>query len=1089
LQLAKLQSIKLDMLRTIFKVALKGNGVVLLSRCRTGLGTNLYNRSIGAVRTSTIGTLAALPDDSKVGSKVAATARRMNVTKTKVVTSGNVHSNKDAGLSLQKSFSPVKLSYLAGMTEKIVSKSTPTSAQEVVQTAAVPGYFKTGMKAAAVPGYFKAGIKAGAVPGYFKADIKAAAVPNYFKAGIKAAAAAPRMIITKPKVVTSARSKKDAGLSLQHLKSGVKVPHLADMTEISVSKSTPTSAQKVVQTAAVPGIKAAAVPDIKAAAVPGSFKAGIKTAAAAYRMVITKPKVDTSAQSNKDAGLSLQQRKSGVKMPYAAGMTEKIVSKSTPTSAQVVTQATVVFSDSKAVLKAAAAAGRVNVTKAKVVSTVGSSKNARPSLQQNNSCVKLPYLADMTEKIGSRSTPMSAQEVAQALFSIRSFPPETPGLLELADALVAKAGACVTALTGAEAVKYMGGFTALKVDGPHVKKLLSALLANMEEKQPELDGRAICYMVLGLRGLPSESVEVGAFLRFLEKQLAKMKSSPLSSDLIIQALIVLQNMSNKRAAVIGISDMLMTMLPQPAHAKPTSSFRVRGIDVHEFNVAPTMYAYSLSGHGTMLHSHFPDIGNIVSHSRRMWSAMEISCLLYGIQSATDRNKSGIIKFLETLVVKAKQSTDAFGSSDIARSLVGLSALNETDSHVVELLSLLLTKAKQCPTSFHADEISTSLHALHGLTSNSTEVRALLDYFCEQLKQSGLLSPEQIGMALYGMKNMSTDHAEVRSIVSVLAVKVSETTGEFTPGCISMSLRGLHNMCSQYSEVVEIMDALAPKVRTCSEQFTGPQIGDSFKGLSSMRSRDACTLQIIDALNKKSVNLSTVSGHDIVNILSGLKSFGGEPISVRKALSQLHPMLKTARPKMTPKTICSSFECMSNFDNSCEGAIRIVGTLVEAATDHQDSEWSASMVSDALRGLRCMDFKSPVVLSALVALTYQLARSTGELSIKRAALIVEPLAKRNKSIHYPEVRKLLAVIAGKLTSGSPEAGGSTIVLALHSLLEKKSPPLTRHQISEALCAINGHGRVTETTNSVSTKNPGKPLIASANSTAVSRNGGR
>jgi hypothetical protein len=403
---------------------------------------------------------------------------------------------------------------------------------------------------------------------------------------------------------------------------------------------------------------------------------------------------------------------------------------------------------------------------------------------------------------------------------------------ELVDVIIAKTKVCKAGFTGRDAVMYLDGLSCLRIDGPHLRELLSALLPLLKSNQESVGGGLICKMLFELRGMSSESVEIRAILQFLGEHLAKMTSRKLPNTFIGQALYGIQNMSDEHVEVRNLLRTLTTLLSQlarvigaafisislsslramnhgsdeasgmvnilsskwpysshsyngdlvagtvdkdvdcgrkvgdgtiydqmKARIKPAPGFRVRGIDIHEFNVAPTMFMYIKSNRGALLHPHLSDVSDIVALSVRTWSAVELSCLLNGIK-AVDVNNPALSRFLESILVKAKQSTDQFESSDIARSLLGLSSLDEGIPHVAELLSLLLAKARLCPTGFEANEISRSLHGLQSMSSDSGEVRALLDLFSEHLEHVAVLSPSQIGLTLYGLRNMSSEHTEV-----------------------------------------------------------------------------------------------------------------------------------------------------------------------------------------------------------------------------------------------------------------------------------------------------------------------------------------
>ena len=74
----------------------------------------------------------------------------------------------------------------------------------------------------------------------------------------------------------------------------------------------------------------------------------------------------------------------------------------------------------------------------------------------------------------------------------------------------------------------------------------------------------------------------------------------------------------------------------------------------------------------------------------------------------------------------------------------------------------------------AKVLSNTLYSMNGLSSHSPAVRLLLTHIMIPLVQTfrGSLSDTNMSNALLGMKRMSTDHGEVRRLLSEMCLKAS-----------------------------------------------------------------------------------------------------------------------------------------------------------------------------------------------------------------------------------------------------------------------------------------------------------------------------
>jgi hypothetical protein len=77
-----------------------------------------------------------------------------------------------------------------------------------------------------------------------------------------------------------------------------------------------------------------------------------------------------------------------------------------------------------------------------------------------------------------------------------------------------------------------------------------------------------------------------------------------------------------------------------------------------------------------------------------------------------------------------------------------------------------------------------------------------------------------------MQKMSSNHDEVRAVLSALDMKVQSCKEGLNAQAVGNTLYGLQKMSSDYAEVRDVLSALAMKVRSCKEDLTAQEVGNA-----------------------------------------------------------------------------------------------------------------------------------------------------------------------------------------------------------------------------------------------------------------------
>jgi uncharacterized protein YlaN (UPF0358 family) len=212
---------------------------------------------------------------------------------------------------------------------------------------------------------------------------------------------------------------------------------------------------------------------------------------------------------------------------------------------------------------------------------------------------------------------------------------------------------------------------------------------------------------------------------------------------------------------------------------------------------------------------------------------------------------------------------------LSRCLFALRIYTIEDRHVKELLVVLKRQCAQLQTPFSAQAVGNSLNGLKNMSSQSDEARTLLQELVKKvIACNELLDAQEIGSALYGFQNMSSDSKEVRFMLEILKEKVANSAEPLDSQAVSMSLYGLQNMSSDIKVVRDLLQELVGKVHKCPEPLAVQEISMSFYGLQNMTSDSKEVCDLLQVLSTKVSECGRkLDAQAVGNCLFGLRGIG------------------------------------------------------------------------------------------------------------------------------------------------------------------------------------------------------------------------
>jgi hypothetical protein len=216
-----------------------------------------------------------------------------------------------------------------------------------------------------------------------------------------------------------------------------------------------------------------------------------------------------------------------------------------------------------------------------------------------------------------------------------------------------------------------------------------------------------------------------------------------------------------------------------------------------------------------------------------------------------------------------------------------------------VLSALASKIEGCKESLDAQAVGNALFGLKGMSSDRAEVLRVLSALAikiEGCKES--LSAQAVGNALFGLQGMSSDQAEVRKLLQSLHSKMSGKS-RLTGQEAGMALYGLRSIVIDESWR-GILQSLIQSLRDVSRSNDVSLLGDdvmiiqsAYQYVSLLLSDESCAL------------MSRLSMLGLVDDLRDVKP------SLRQKLEELEEMdSASCTSQSTPRSLQSQRSCKS-----------------------------------------------------------------------------------------------------------------------------------------------------------------------------------
>eukprot|EP00596_Hydrurales_sp_CCMP1899_P005219 CAMPEP_0119044972 /NCGR_PEP_ID=MMETSP1177-20130426/36059_1 /TAXON_ID=2985 /ORGANISM="Ochromonas sp, Strain CCMP1899" /LENGTH=720 /DNA_ID=CAMNT_0007015955 /DNA_START=44 /DNA_END=2206 /DNA_ORIENTATION=+ len=232
-------------------------------------------------------------------------------------------------------------------------------------------------------------------------------------------------------------------------------------------------------------------------------------------------------------------------------------------------------------------------------------------------------------------------------------------------------------------------------------------------------------------------------------------------------------------------------------------------------------------------------------------------IMYGMQKMTITSRNKQVKELLSSISKAFRMTPyPLSAQAVGNCFYGLQGMSSEIPEVREIIRALAVKVNDMPLAPSAQNLKFSdgydndndrndddSNETYGSTDRTrdatTAVKTRVKIESEEGERfrspvfSYMMTGQNIGNALWGLRNTTSRHEEVREALAALSIKISQSTAELNGQDIGNALYSLHAMDGEAVEVRAVLRALVHKIVASRQPLSGLDVGMSLFGLRSM----------------------------------------------------------------------------------------------------------------------------------------------------------------------------------------------------------------------------------------------------------------
>ncbi len=514
------------------------------------------------------------------------------------------------------------------------------------------------------------------------------------------------------------------------------------------------------------------------------------------------------------------------------------------------------------------------------------------------------------------------------------------------------------------------GLQKMSKGGPEVRRVIKYISSLLQHHgNGNFEAKRLGFCLTGISMLSSDIPEVEDLINELSKKCAVATGSVSSQELSM----ILHGMTNMDSDKPSIRKLLKLLLPIINNVDKMSTSN----DI----------ASGLSGL-QKLHANNKDVTNFVRaiisllkrSSVKLTRPYDVSVTLYGLQGLGTQSSES--RELINEYLKLFQGVNSeFSPRELAMSIYGLKNCDSNCKETFLLLEMMKQHVSRFKGTLSSQDVATIIYSLQRMRSwSDPRVLSFIKEIVPHIKNAkGSFNPKGMSMAINGLQGLSSNHEEVRELVSGLNIMLLRSYEDHVSRSneyyfedfhqVSSALRGLSNLNSNYDEIKELITILTNilttnmtrQSRRSSDKININRIAYSSIGIRNLHPSLKETKAIINLLSSKIDQLpgdSLSLDKDFTMMLSLFNSFSEHKINVvnTQDFHEHYAMLKGISTKLcrtkrrnnnqeTEKYLRSCLQSLQNLDRTNEATDTMLSFLAnELLVSFESNNFSLDTVT-------------------------------------------------------------------------------------------------------------------------------------------------
>lgn len=484
------------------------------------------------------------------------------------------------------------------------------------------------------------------------------------------------------------------------------------------------------------------------------------------------------------------------------------------------------------------------------------------------------------------------------------------------------------------------------------KNMLSAILPVLRNPTTTFSSQAVGNALYGLQSMSANSKEVRRVVDALAEQIAKCKE-PLNAQALGNALYGLKSMDSSSAEVkrllLAIAEKIRlseNRLRLSGQSIGNALYGLKNMSSDVYEVRETLLVLT----------------NAVEKSSALMNAQAIGNAMYGLSSMTSECDA-VVRLVRALSEKVSTCPEKLSAQAVSNALYGMQNLSSSLPEVQHLLSALASKIYECEEPMNDQCVGNALYGLKSVSmadgSAVREVVAALAHYFYYSSIAYTSDGKLVGSCLIKLDAGDKSSNSNRYLSSTYNLHKKASSNEEVRGVIplsgkviGMALYGLRGMSSEYIEAKALLAVMLPSIVVTTKKLDGQFIGNSLYGLQQMscQSEEVKKLMIFLIAKMGIGDIGILSGHEISNALYGCRSM--ETCDETESfINALAPHMRECSDVFSPLAISECFVGMQNmkFGGGVEALFDILNERIDKCLDPFEMDHIA-MVCYAFKSL-------------------------------------------------------------------------------------------------------------------------------------------